>query len=208
MKYPELSKELVALEAADQLELTNLFQGLNKLKTETQRTKVQEETNKHIQIRTNRMQDILKEIVHPTISNIGVRGSRALNTLALHSTFSVQKQILEIYQNIFSKNPLNVYAQGIPPLVDKIMIVEERKQLFGSQWSVSSNGAPFLIEVRDFEGVNQRRAEYRLKPIQKCVILSVGADKYPLGRGPAEASDQKELNDDEYARVVKFYRRA
>lgn len=87
------------------------------------------------------------------------------------------------------------------------MIIEQKKQLFGTNWTLGEDGVPFLIPVRDFKNVNNRRAMYMLGPIKRPVDLAVGANKYPLGKGIARESDQKGMSAIEHERYTSIYLR-
>lgn len=68
---------------------------------------------------------------------------------------------------------------------------------------IDKNGEYFLMPAKDFEHMNERRAPFGLEPRMKPVVYAIGEDKYPLGQGPAETSDQKELTDEEYAEFTQ-----
>jgi hypothetical protein len=87
------------------------------------------------------------------------------------------------------------------------MAFEQRKQLYGNNWMVDKNGKFFLIPVEDFEHMNDRRAKFGLGPRMKPTVYAIGEDKHPLGQAKAEASDQKELTDEEYAEFTKGHLR-
>ena len=85
------------------------------------------------------------------------------------------------------------------------MILEHKKQLYGTNWMVDKDSRPFLVYMDDFESVNKRRAVYGLKPIKRPVDLAIGAVKYPLGRGFAKEGDMKELTQREYEEYSRHY---
>lgn len=114
------------------------------------------------------------------------------------------KKILKLFEEEFNKNSNNIYYQAIPPLTDRIRILEHKKQIYGTNWFAFHKDKPFLISVEDFPNMNQRRAVYGLDPAKRPVNLAKGADKYPLGKGLAVASDQKDLSQAGYSQYSRF----
>lgn len=162
------------------------------------------EIAKNCHRRAHEMIKILHQIKEPTAKNIGMDGSSALILLAQHAYIEVKKEVLAQLNYLHQKDPSCIPHVYIPALTDKVMVFEEREQLYGSQWFNTSNGHIFLIKVRNFDTVNERRKEYGLKPISRPVNLAVGAEKYPLGTGFAVSTDQKELTDEEYEKFTRF----
>lgn len=204
VKFPAAKKELVNLEREDQAEVRGHSNVLKGLSSESQKRRQSDLLARRCHARADTMLEILGEIKDPTIENIGLEGSKAVSLLALHSYLDVMKKILSVYERNFQENPVNIYYQAIPSLTDRIMILERRIQLFGTNWSVAKDEKIFLIPVKDFATMNQRRARYGLKPTRRPVNLSFGAIKYPLGKGMAVAGDQKELSDEEYEAYARY----
>lgn len=92
-------------------------------------------------------------------------------------------------------------------LADRIMAFEQRTQLYGSNWTIDKSGKYFLIPVKAFEHMNERRAKFGLGPRMKPTVYAIGEEEYPLGQGLAEASDQKKLTDEEYIEFTKGHLR-
>ncbi|GAC1390981.1 MAG: hypothetical protein NVSMB46_02000 [Candidatus Saccharimonadales bacterium] len=205
IKYPHIKEELIALDEEDQKEIRHHYQHLQEASSVVEKKQLNDQLATHCHIRAHRMLVILDEIKKPTTDNIGVEGSQAVSLLALHAYVPVMKKVLAIYERIYKTDPTSIYYQAIPPLTDRIMILEQRLQKFGTNWCMDKNGKLFLVPVTDFAHVNKRRREYGLDPIKRPVILSVGAEKNPLGSGDAQASDQKELTDDEYEEYSRYY---
>ncbi len=84
--------------------------------------------------------------------------------LALHSYLDEMKKVLAAYQKVYKRNPDDVNKESIPSLTDRIMVLEQRTQLFGNNWMLDKKGKYFLVPVKDFEHMNQRRAKYGLNP--------------------------------------------
>lgn len=205
VKFPSIKQELIKLDEEDQTEVRGQYQALKNATTYKEKKKQSDLIAIHCHTRARRMLEILDEIKVPTIENVGLEGSKAISLLALHSYLEVMKSTLDIYEKIYRKDPNNIYGQAIPPLIDRILILENRLQLFGTNWSSDKYGKLFLIPVREFSTMNVRRSQFGLGPTKRPVILSLGATNYPLGKGNARASDQKELTDEEYEEYSKYH---
>jgi hypothetical protein len=201
----QYEKELVSLGEEDQLEIRNHYRKLKLLDSEKEQ--LEDQLKEHCHQRAERMMEILREIKEPSISNIGLRGSEVISLLALHSYLDEMKDVLAAYLAVYKRNPQDIYNEAIPSLTDRIMIFEERRQLYGNNWMINKQGKFFLIPVKDFEHMNERRAHFGLGPRMKPTVYAIGENKYPLGKGLAEASDQKELTDEEYAEFTEGYLR-
>ncbi len=203
VRYPQYQEELAKLVEEDQVEARGHYQKLRALALESEKQTLSSQLKDHSHQRAERMMRILAEIKEPSISNVGISGSEAVSLLALHSYLDEMKQVLVTYEAVFKRNPDNVYKESIPSLTDRIMVLEQRTQLYGNNWSVDKNGKFFLIPVQDFEHMNERRAKFGLGPRMRPTVYAIGEEKYPLGMGEAQASDQKPLTDDEFKEFTK-----
>ncbi len=202
-KYPQYQAELARLVEADQTEARGHYQKLKALTLKSQKTALDGQFKAHCHDRAERMMQILAEIKEPSISNIGTSGSEAVSLLALHSYLDEMKVVLAAYEAVFVRDPEDVYSESIPSLTDRIMVLEHRMQLYGNNWSTDKDGTFFLIPVQDFEHMNERRATFGLGPRMRPTVYAIGEEKYPLGKGEAQASDQKPLTDDEYKAFIE-----
>ncbi len=203
MKYPEYARELLSMAEEDQEEARNMQRIMDAMATDVERQEYRQKIADSFHARAKRMLEILDAIGAPTFENIDKEAAETVSLFALHSYIDEMKKVLAIYEKQFKIDPSSFYKEAIPPLTDRIMIAEQRRQKFGTNWSITKAGTWFLIPVEDFDTVNDLRARYGLHPIRKPHCLSVGAEEWPLGQGPAEASDQKELTDDEYVEYTK-----
>lgn len=201
--FPQHRDELIKLVEEDQSEIRHHYQKLKVLDSEAAKDKLNGQLKMDCHARAKRMIDILHEIIEPSITNIGLDGSEAVSVLALHSYLDEMKEVLAAYKAAYARDPNDVYKESIPSLTDRIMVFEEQTQLYGNNWSLDKDGRYFLIPVKDFEHMNERRAKFGLGPRMKPTVYAIGEEKYPLGKGVAEASDQKELTDEEYAEFTK-----
>ena len=208
MKYPAYGKELLQMIEEDQNEIRNAERVRNSLSTEIEREKYNQKIVEHCHKRAEKMLEILDAIGAPTIENIGPKAAEIFAVFALHSHIDDMKKVLAVYERQFELDPDSIYKGSIPPLTDRIMIAEQRRQIFGTNWCAAKDGTWSLIPVHDFAHVNERRKRYGLSPISKPRNLSVGAEEYPLGKGFANEGDQKELTDEEHARYTEnLYRK-
>ncbi len=205
VRFPDFRNELLQMVEEDQKEIRENFHAYSKIKSESIKRRKYALVAKNCHARARRLLEILDEIKDPTIKNLGADGSSVVPVIALHSYLEVMKKVLSLFEANFKKNPSNIYYQGIPPLKDRILILEHGKQLFGTNWSIDKDGKPFLIPVEDFPNMNYRRAKYGLEPTRRPVNLAIGATKYPLGRGLAKVSDQKPLTKEEYDEYSRHY---
>jgi hypothetical protein len=203
-KFPKQSAELLMMLEQDQKELREFPRLYNKIVSENEKDKVLKSIRTECHVRAIRMMAILNEIGDPTVENVGLEASEAVAVIALHSYLGLMKKILRIYEHYYIQDRANIYYQAIPSLVDRIMILEQRRQLFGTNWSLGKNDKPFLIAVEDFSKMNEKRAQYDLEPRRRPVNSAVGAVKYPLGRGLAKKTDQKQLTDEEYEEFSRY----
>ena len=203
VKYPHYQEELAKLVEEDQTEARGHYQKLKALSLESEKNTLNDQLKTHCHERAERMMQILDEIGEPSITNIGVPGSEAVSLLALHSYLDEMKRVLTAYEIAFRRDPADVYNESIPSLTDRIMVFEYRTQLYGNNWSIDKNGKFFLIPVRDFDHMNERRAKFGLNPRMRPTVYAIGEEKYPLGRGEAQVSDQKPLTNQEYDAFTK-----
>jgi hypothetical protein len=201
--FSELRQELIKLGEEDQTEIRAHYQKLKLLETDYEKAQLEIQLKAHCHSRAERLMEILDIIKEPSISNVGIEGSEVISLLALHSYLDEMKKVLAAYEKVYELEPKDVYQESIPSLTDRIMAFEQRIQLYGNNWMIDKYGKYFMIPVKDFEHMNARRAQFGLGPRMKPTVYAVGEEKYPLGQGLAEAADQKELTDEEYAKFTK-----
>ena len=203
-RYPEFRDELVALAEEDQNELVANMHAISLTTDQVKKDKELKKLFTNCHVRASRMSEILEAIGTPSISKVGTDGCEAILLITQHSYLALMKKVLKLFEQAIEHDPLSVPIRNLPSLIDRIMVLEERRQLFGTQWKNTKDNKPFLVTVIDFENVNMRRAEYGLDPVHRPVNLAEGAKAYPLGRGLAIASDQKDVADEEYEKIAKY----
>ncbi len=197
MRYPQLSEELVAILEQDQHEIrehSKLYKRSPKSpNVEASRKKLTERSAQ----RMLRLLEILQEIGETTLTNIGIDGSEAVVVIALHARYSDMKKVLEAFEAVYNKSSGDVYLEGIPALTDRVLMLERKKQKFGSQWLMAADDTFFLYPVEDFQHMNERRAAYGLDNARRPRDMTYGI---PKGPPPPETqeSDQREPTTEEY----------
>ncbi len=204
MKYPELAQELLLMADEDQHEARNMYRIMDAMPNDADRNIYRQKMADSFHKRAERMLEILEIIGAPTFENIGKDAAETVSLFALHSYLDEMKHVLNIYEQQYSVDPETIYKEAIPPLTDRIMIAEQRKQKFGTNWNVTKDGTWFLVTVDNFVEADELRAQYGLYPMRKPRVLAVGAEEWPIGEGPAEPNDQKDLTDDEYVAYTRY----
>jgi hypothetical protein len=199
MEYPELASELIALLEADQREFrefAKLYHAAEPVRRvlDAHRARLRINSRK----RAKRMQEIVRLISRPTISRVGIEASEAIAVIALHSTEQTMREVLKLFTTCYAEEPDDVYYQVIPALLDRTLILEHRKQKFGSQWMQGEDGFSFLYPIEDFAHVNERRVEYGLEPLRRPRIVALIDPGQPLVNIPATISDQRLPSEKEF----------
>lgn len=200
VNYPLYRKELLRLVAIDQKEIKAVYKNTTLKSFEYQRRKLIVNCHSRAQI----ILEILQDIGEPTIVNLGQDGSKAMTTLALHSYLSLMKQVLKAYEKSYEHALASIDLESIPVLTDRVLILETKKQLYGTQWMVDKNDAPYLIEIIDVDNVTIRRAKYGLEPIKKPKNMASPKNPYPLGKGYADKSFMKSMPQRDYNEYSKY----
>lgn len=189
----------------DQAEVMAASDVENRKKSQKEQDALRAELHEKCMARVERVLEILETIKVPSISNIGAEGSEAISVLALHSNLATLKRILGLFEKLYNTDPDDVRIESMPSMKDRVSILEARKQIFGTNWFMDENDRPYLITFEDFPGVNERRAAYNLEPVMRPRNLSPCAVEYPLGKGPALETDQKEMTDQEFTEYSEYY---
>lgn len=159
--YPQQRDALVEFVKNDRNELNNLSKQLEKSISFTDKISTIRKVAKDCQLRAHEMLKILEVIKEPTIEKIGVIGSEAIILLTLHSYLDIMERILSIYNKAISIDPKSVPLGYVATLIDRISIIKDRRQILGTTW-LEDDGTLFLVPVKNFNTVNERRSQYGL----------------------------------------------
>lgn len=169
MQYPEISRELVALVHQDQEDVithSKLFKTQptkEVLETSLEKVRINAEN------RISRVLEIIEKIGTPTEAKIGWKGVEAITVIALHAKHSQMKKVLASLQNARDGE---IDKSLLPALIDRVRILDGKKQLFGTQWFMGYRENPYLYPVENFVGMNQLRTNYGLDKARRPRDLS------------------------------------
>lgn len=93
---------------------------------------------------------------YPEISKVGRRQSRALGYIILHYFDSITfEKYIPIVKNhcMEGEAEWDVFAK----MTDKLCIIKDEPQVYGTQYDRTSSGQPILYKIDDIEKVNYRR---------------------------------------------------
>ena len=138
------------------------------------------------------------------VSAIGVEASEAIAILALHANYQTMKLILQRFRDQYTVDLEDVYRQVIPALIDRTRILESTTQQFGAQWLRGEDGEPFLYPVEDFQGMNERRAQYGLAALRRPRIIALEPSGTALPF--ATVDDMRQPTDNELRDFIDDYR--
>lgn len=118
-------------------------------------------------LNTKKLKTIIKHYSWPTLSLVGQKGAEAAWLVAQHADFDVrfQKQCLKLIQNAAKSG--EAPKHHIAYLVDRILVHEKKKQIFGTQFYKKSGDNVFLPwPIKDAKYLDKRRREYNLPPFK------------------------------------------
>lgn len=192
MQFLNLTEELKKLVEEDQQEVkahSSLFQTNP---PENVLEKSRRKLRLHSQKRVKRVLEIINEIGTPTESKIGWDGIEAITVIALHAKHTDMKRIL---QELLKAPKDEIDISLLPALIDRVRILDGKKQLFGTQWFLGYQPKPYLYPVESFEDMNERRKKYGLGVARrpKDLTFSNNDNVPPL----TKKSDQHEPTKDE-----------
>lgn len=169
VKFPGLRRTLLRLESEDQAARASADKILGK--------EIERQDKNH----ADQVLQILKIIGYPSAENVGLDGSRAIWLIAQHNCEykNLGNDVLQKMLYLYKRDKDQVYYQGIPYLIDRLMILEHlskgapsesatggtfsAKQMYGTQyWSLSPGEKGERFEVIDPQGLGDRRKEFGL----------------------------------------------
>jgi len=139
---------------------------------------------------------VLKKIVlthgWPSIDLVGKRASRYAWLLVQHADhdLSFQKKCLGLMQDIYTKNNKHLDPANIAYLTDRILVNQNKKQLFGTQCYFRRDGKFVVRPIRDLKTLDQRRKAYNLETFKEFTAL---VKKYPPPNPAAQKSQAKDI---------------
>lgn len=198
MHYPKYRHELLRMLEEDQQEIRQCSKAYRRGPRSAETYALRDQFVISSNRRLSRVLEILGDIKGPTIGNVGADGSQAISVFALHARLSQMKTILSSFERSYRKDPDSVYYESIPSLTDRILIIERKKQRFGTQWMLGADGKFFLPIVEDFARMNDRRAAYGLGKSKHPIDLTNGIPKHEPPRPETQRGDQRAPTEQEY----------
>jgi hypothetical protein len=205
MKYPVQAQELLRLLQEDQDEWRNFAKLKFAPQSDTDIGNEQIKLKRKVQLRSERMLKILKEIQQPTLSNIGAKAAQAISILALHDSLPTLKKVLEVFNECYKMQKNNTYFQAIPSMTDWERILQRKPQKFGTIWLLDENNKPFLPTVENFDNVNERRAEYGIDPLHWPKLQAIPESQQPWLLSPLDELVMRPPTQSEYDDFAKGY---
>ncbi len=118
-----------------------------------------------------RLNEIINRIGYPTIEKVGVEANEAAWLIIQHSIGQPKfmKKCLKLLEEDSDEHKANEIK--IAYLTDRIMVFENKRQLYGTQFDWDENGelSPNLFD--DISKVNQRRHSIGLIPLEEQTLL-------------------------------------
>lgn len=152
--YPDLAHEIDQMTEVDQ-DLRNRAMAARDDEEVNAQLKAADERN------TARMKEIVAAIGWPTISKVGVAGSKDAWLLVQHADHDVgfQKEMLEL---MHQESESEVSQRNIAYLTDRVAVNEQRPQTYGTQWHEDADD---FRPIEDREHVDERRAALGMEPL-------------------------------------------
>lgn len=177
--YPDLRAKLLKIAHEDQ----KTRKSLNFHK--------QQSTNSILKSDNRRAEEvmaILEIIKTPSVKNVGLDGSRAIWLIAQHNADykDLGDNVLKKMTKLYQKDKKQVYYQGIPFLIDRLMIFKQLskgvaaekaheinlhiKQLYGTQFWINPSGKKVRFTVIKPVDLQARRQEFGLAELDSGLL--------------------------------------
>ena len=117
--------------------------------------------NEHL----NTVRRIISDFGLPTITNSSHDAYKAVVLVALHSG---DVGFLEnILQELKMANSSSIEKRDIAYVTDKMRVIQNQPQLYGTQYKISANGDMHYIEIEDPENLERRRVELGMESFEE-----------------------------------------
>lgn len=194
---PEIRQQLLVLLAADQAEIKHLASLVSGNEDTQRQLELIKPVARNSQKRALEALGLIRKLPAPIAPLIGMDGSEAVLILSVHSYLGTMKKIARMYQAAHKKAPELLASDGIPLLLDRISILTNRHQQYGTTWLEDNTGKIFLVPIDDFERVNERRSVYGLPALTR-------PSNFGDSKAKALPSDQMEIPDDVFLSNFAF----
>jgi len=113
-------------------------------------------------LHTEKLKGIIEDIGWPTISKVGKAASEAAWILAQHAMDD--KAFMEYCLGLMKEAEGDIERWQIAYLTDRLLMMEEKPQRYGTQYRKDETGTMCMWKVEDLEQLNERRKEMGLEP--------------------------------------------
>lgn len=111
---------------------------------------------------------ILDQCGIPTLKDVSERQLQAIWLVIQHSDTRYQKKYLRMFKKAADLGDLD--KKHVLTMEDRILVYDNKPQVYGTQIRVNSDGSYELIKIIDPEYVNQRRREAGFPPIEDYLL--------------------------------------
>ena len=117
---------------------------------------------------TKKLTEIVKVHGWPTIPLVGKKASRNAWLLIQHANHDLgfQKKCLARMEQTVKQDKRSIDTTHIAYLRDRILMMQGKKQKFGTQFKADKNGMKSLYPVENRRGVDILRKQYGLPPLK------------------------------------------
>ncbi|EKE07179.1 MAG: hypothetical protein ACD_18C00174G0005 [uncultured bacterium] len=157
----------MTVETLDPRELASISDELKKMfntDQEARTNNVPEVTIKIDQENTQRLKEIIDRIGWPTKSKVGENSAHYAWLLVQHADqdLEFQKKCLELMKQ---EQKEELEQEDIAYLEDRILVAENKQQLYGTQWYVDETTGEYNPEeIVEPDKLDERRAEMGMEP--------------------------------------------
>jgi hypothetical protein len=167
VKYPEIRKRLLEIMEADQLDRQKVWEPHPGI--------TEAEWMEPDWARAREVLAILAQTKLPSARNIGLDGSRAVWLIAKHNGMyeNIAPIVLKKMRYLFYRDKSQVFYQGIPFLVDSLLIQKNNwsksnKQLFGTQGYFDEDGVQHSYPIANPAKLEERCKRFDISIPGKC----------------------------------------
>ncbi len=98
-------------------------------------------------------------------SFVGNRGNQTIFLVVQHADLATQEKYLPLMQKSVNEGESN--KRDFALLQDRVLMRQEKKQIYGSQVVFNKQGGPEFYPIEDEKNVNVRREKMGLQPIEE-----------------------------------------
>jgi len=113
-------------------------------------------------LHTEKLKGIIEDIGWPTISKVGKAASEAAWILVQYAMDD--KTFMEHCLELMKEAGEDIERWEIAYLTDRLLMMEEKSQLYGTQYRKDETGRIRMWKVEDLEKLDERRKEMGLEP--------------------------------------------